>query len=115
MAAPANITTLNFSGKYNQVRILETCDANICLTYRSATQNKVLSDNTDEILKLQGVSWAVRKAAGHASITVTLKHTTEDGVEKLFLKQEGVETSETFGSSTGRKKRPSTSSSVRWR
>ena len=94
MAAPATITTLNFSGKYTQVGGPECCCSKFDVVDRLRLQNKDLSDSMDEILKLQGVSWAMRKAAGFASITVTITHTTEGGVEKMHLKQEGPNTTE---------------------
>ncbi|THG98369.1 hypothetical protein EW026_g3796 [Hermanssonia centrifuga] len=67
MAVPTTMTTVNISGKY--------------------TQNKSLSDNTDEILRLQGVGLLVRKALGMATLYVTINHLNEDetSVEnKLF-------------------------------
>ncbi|KAJ3520863.1 hypothetical protein NM688_g9098 [Phlebia brevispora] len=67
MAVPNEMTTLNLSGKYYQ--------------------NKTLSDDTDEILRLQGVSWWVRKAIQLGTLYVTITHRTEDGVEKMTIDQ----------------------------
>ncbi|KAJ4476623.1 hypothetical protein J3R30DRAFT_311331 [Lentinula aciculospora] len=68
MALPADVTTLNLSGKFQM--------------------NKSLSDSTDDMLKVQGVSWINRKAMGAASITVTITHSKNDsGVETLKLVQ----------------------------
>ncbi|KAJ3520864.1 hypothetical protein NM688_g9099 [Phlebia brevispora] len=67
MAVPATMTTLNLSGKY--------------------TQNKALSDDTEEILRLQGVSFMTRKALGMTTLTVTLTHTKDGDVEKVVTEQ----------------------------
>ncbi len=50
-------------------------------------QNKSLSDNTDEILRLQGVGLLVRKALGMATLYVTINHLNEDGVETISMEQ----------------------------
>ncbi|KIP12413.1 hypothetical protein PHLGIDRAFT_17572 [Phlebiopsis gigantea 11061_1 CR5-6] len=61
------MTTLNLSGKY--------------------TQNKGQSDDTDEILRLQGVGWLTRRAIQMATLYVTITHATEGGVEKITVDQ----------------------------
>lgn len=68
MAAPSSLTTLDLSGQY--------------------VMNKSLSDSTDEILRLQGVSWFTRKAIGIATLTLSVKHYKDDaGVEHIDVDQ----------------------------
>ncbi|KAI0076232.1 hypothetical protein K474DRAFT_1663209 [Panus rudis PR-1116 ss-1] len=67
MAAPADMTTLDISGKY--------------------MMNKTLSDDTDEILRLQGVGWMTRKAIKLATLYLTVKHYKEDDVEHIDIDQ----------------------------
>ncbi|KAI0800864.1 hypothetical protein C8Q74DRAFT_450529 [Fomes fomentarius] len=68
MAAPAEMTSRDISGKF--------------------TMNKTLSDDSDEILRLQGVSWFTRKAISLATIYVTIKHyKDENGVEHIEADQ----------------------------
>ncbi|THG98368.1 hypothetical protein EW026_g3797 [Hermanssonia centrifuga] len=67
MAVPPNTTTLNLSGKY--------------------FQNKTLSDDTDEILRLQGVSWFTRRIIKYATLYLTINHRTEEGIEKITVEQ----------------------------
>ncbi|CAL1695532.1 unnamed protein product [Somion occarium] len=68
MAAPAEMTTLDISGKYYM--------------------NKTLSDDTDEILRLQGVSWLTRKAIRMATLYLTIKHYTgDDSLEHIDIDQ----------------------------
>ncbi|KII93794.1 hypothetical protein PLICRDRAFT_405412 [Plicaturopsis crispa FD-325 SS-3] len=68
MAAPANITTLDFSGKW--------------------FMNKTLGDSTDEILTQQGVGWLKRKAISMGSLTLAIKHyKDENGVEHIDVDQ----------------------------
>jgi len=56
--------------------------------YLTLLQNKTLSDQrTDTILTLQGVGWLKRKAISIATITLYVKHTTEDGVERIVIDQ----------------------------
>jgi hypothetical protein len=40
----------------------------------ATTQNKRLSDSTEEILKLQGVGWLTRRAISFGSLTLYIKH-----------------------------------------
>ncbi|KAE9408249.1 hypothetical protein BT96DRAFT_986025 [Gymnopus androsaceus JB14] len=69
MAVPANLTTLNMSGKF--------------------LMNKSLSDPPEEMLNLQGVGWIKRKAIGSATVKVYMKHSkTDSGVECLSISQE---------------------------
>ncbi|KAG2154692.1 hypothetical protein DEU56DRAFT_769793 [Suillus clintonianus] len=68
MACPDTVTTKNFSGKFRF--------------------NKVLSDNIDETLKLQGVGYIKRTAI--ANFTLTLEpsqFTDDDGLEHVNVKQ----------------------------
>ncbi|OCH96032.1 hypothetical protein OBBRIDRAFT_830281 [Obba rivulosa] len=68
MAIPREIGILDISGKYQL--------------------NKALSDETDEILRLQGIPWIKRKAVRVASVYLAVKHSTNaDGVERIETKQ----------------------------
>ncbi|KIY48421.1 hypothetical protein FISHEDRAFT_43316 [Fistulina hepatica ATCC 64428] len=68
MALPADLTTLNFSGKY--------------------VLSKALSDSTDEMLRLQGINMIKRTLIGAATITLHLKHFKDDqGVEHIHIAQ----------------------------
>ena len=68
MAAPPEVTTKNLSGVY--------------------LHNKGLSDSTDEILRLQGVSWFKRKAIATFNLTLYVKHSTgDDGIEHIDIDQ----------------------------
>ncbi|KAI5799000.1 hypothetical protein EDC01DRAFT_650024 [Geopyxis carbonaria] len=68
MAAPADMKTTNLSGKFYM--------------------NKTLSDPTDDILTLQGLSWFTRKAIGLATITLYVKHyTSTDSIEHIDIDQ----------------------------
>jgi len=68
MAAPAEMTTLDISGRF--------------------VMNKTLSDDTDEVLTLQGVSWFVRKTISMATLTLDIKHyKDDDGVEHIDIAQ----------------------------
>ncbi|KAF8344603.1 hypothetical protein F5887DRAFT_970764 [Amanita rubescens] len=65
-AVPFGFSTLNVSGKY----IL----------------NKTLSDNSDQILQMQGIGWITRSAISYASVTFDIKHEKdEDGTERLKI------------------------------
>ncbi|KAK9448203.1 uncharacterized protein V1518DRAFT_419973 [Limtongia smithiae] len=45
-------------------------------------RNKMLSSSVDDVLKVQGVNWTVRKAIEYVPITVTIDlHINDDGVE----------------------------------
>jgi hypothetical protein len=59
MAAPPEITIKNLTGKF--------------------TMNKSLSDNTDPLLSLQGLSWFLRRTIGLATIILTIKEYEESG------------------------------------
>lgn len=68
MAAPPDLTTLDLSGTW--------------------VMNKSLSDDTDEILRLQGVGWWMRSAIGLATVTLYVKHyKDESGVEHIEIDQ----------------------------
>jgi hypothetical protein len=68
MAAPPEITTKNLTGKFYM--------------------NKTLSDDTDEVLTLQGVSWFTRKTISVASILLDIKqYRDDDGVEHIDIVQ----------------------------
>ena len=85
MAVPSEMTTLNMSGKYFQVSSHDRSSSHACID--AHLQNKVLSDDPDEILRLQGVSWYIRTIISYATIYQTLIHRTEDGVEKITVEQ----------------------------
>jgi len=52
------------------------------------TQNKSLSDDTDELLRLQGVNWWTRRAISFATVTLYVKHhKDESGVENIKIEQ----------------------------
>ena len=62
MAAPETATTIDYSGKW--------------------VMNKALSDDTDQLLSLQGVGWVIRKAIGMATLTIKITHYKDDqGIE----------------------------------
>ncbi|KAJ5642144.1 hypothetical protein N7490_006144 [Penicillium lividum] len=69
MAAPAEITVRNLSGKWNS--------------------NSELSDDVTPVMELQGVPWIVRSMLANASISVTLHQSTdaETGVSKVDSSQ----------------------------
>ncbi|KAM5531875.1 hypothetical protein V8D89_014429 [Ganoderma adspersum] len=67
MAAPVEMTTRDISGKY--------------------IMNKTLSDDNDEILRLQGVGWMTRKAISIATLYLDVRHFTEDGIEQVVIDQ----------------------------
>lgn len=58
MAAPAEITIKDISGDW--------------------VMNKTLSDDTDAVLALQGVSWLTRKAIAWATVTLHIKQSVDD-------------------------------------
>ncbi|KAI9429739.1 hypothetical protein H4582DRAFT_1189833 [Lactarius indigo] len=64
MAAPKDLSTLNVSAVY--------------------VMNKELSDDTDGIMSMQGVSWINRTAISYGTITLYVKHyKDENGVEHV--------------------------------
>ncbi|KAF8640776.1 hypothetical protein AX17_000426 [Amanita inopinata Kibby_2008] len=68
MAVSADFTILDISGKF--------------------IMNKQLSDETDEILRLQGVGWWKRKAISIATVTLAIKHyKDDDGIEHIDIDQ----------------------------
>jgi len=68
MAAPAEMSTLDISGKF--------------------IMNKTLSDSTDDILRLQGVGWFMRKAIQVATIYLSIRHyKDDDGIERIDIQQ----------------------------
>ncbi|KAH0838194.1 hypothetical protein J3R83DRAFT_6446 [Lanmaoa asiatica] len=68
MAAPPNVTTKAMGGKF--------------------LMNKALSDSTEEILHLQGLSWFTRRAIAMFSLTLAIKHTTDEaGIEHIDIDQ----------------------------
>jgi len=68
MAVPADLTTLDISGKF--------------------VMNKTLSDSTDEILRLQGIGWFKRKLIGAGTVSLEIKHYKgDDGVERIDIDQ----------------------------
>jgi len=71
MAAPPEVTTLDLSGTF--------------------TMNKSLSDDTDEILRLQGVSWFMRKLISSVTITLYVKQYKDaNGDEHIDIEQIGT-------------------------
>lgn len=69
MAAPATIDISNISGVW--------------------VMNKTLSDDTADVLAAQSIGWILRNSIGLATITLTIKHTTdlETGVEQIDINQ----------------------------
>jgi len=68
MAAPPEVTTKNLTGKY--------------------VMNKTLSDDSDDILKLQGISWFKRRAISMFTLTLVVKHyADEGGFEHIDIQQ----------------------------
>jgi len=68
MAAPAEINILNLTGKW--------------------VMNKTLSDDTSDVLTLQGVSWFKRQIIAIATVTLHVTHYKDDaGVEHIDIKQ----------------------------
>jgi len=68
MAAPPSITTLDLSATW--------------------VMNKTLSDDTDEILRLQGVSWWRRRAIALATVTLYVRHYKDDSnIEHIDIDQ----------------------------
>ncbi|KAH9002783.1 hypothetical protein EDB86DRAFT_2898006 [Lactarius hatsudake] len=68
MAAPKDLSTLNVSAVY--------------------VMNKELSDDTDGILSMQGVSWINRTAISYGIITLYVKHyKDENGIEHVDTDQ----------------------------
>ncbi|KIJ23590.1 hypothetical protein M422DRAFT_217487 [Sphaerobolus stellatus SS14] len=68
MAAPAEMNTADISATF--------------------IMNKTLSDSTDKVLELQGISWFKRKAISIATITLHVNHYKDDaGVEHIDIKQ----------------------------
>ena len=60
----------------------------VFITILHIIQNKGLSDDTDEILRLQGVSWWMRSAISLATVTLYVKHyKDESGVEHIEIDQ----------------------------
>jgi len=68
MAAPPEITLKDLTGAW--------------------VMNKTLSDDTDAVLALQGVSWFTRKAIAWATITLhTKQYTPSDGITHIDIDQ----------------------------
>ena len=58
------------------------------LTLLRNPQNKELSDDTDGILSMQGVSWINRTAISYGTITLYVKHhKDENGIEHVVSEQ----------------------------
>ena len=53
-------------------------------------QNKTLSDDTDEILRLQGISWFMRKLIASTTLTLYVKHYKDDKGEHIDIEQIGT-------------------------
>ena len=84
MAAPAEMTTRDISGKYIMVCLTPLQSFQLPMTL---VQNKTLSDDNDEILRLQGVGWMTRKAISIATLYLDVRHFTEDGIEQIVIDQ----------------------------
>ncbi|RPB14324.1 hypothetical protein P167DRAFT_534164 [Morchella conica CCBAS932] len=68
MAAPATTTMKDLTGKF--------------------WMNKTLSDDTDDVLTLQGISWWTRKGIALANLCLDIKHyRDDDGVEHIDIVQ----------------------------
>ncbi|KAF8456272.1 hypothetical protein BGX38DRAFT_1163626 [Terfezia claveryi] len=78
MAAPATIDISNISG----VWIMKKKNPKL-------QRNKILSDDTADVLAAQSIGWFLRNSIGLATITLTIKHTTdpETGVEQIDINQ----------------------------
>jgi hypothetical protein len=89
MAAPENLSTLNVSAVYVMVRCPLLCFSGVSvLTFLGNLQNKELSDDTDGILSMQGVSWMNRTAISYGTITLYVKHhKDENGIEQVVTEQ----------------------------
>ena len=89
MAAPSSITTLDLSSTWVMVGIVHfLLTSNAILIPLNISQNKTLSDDTDEILRLQGVSWFTRRAIALSTITLYVRHyKDDDGVEHIDIDQ----------------------------
>jgi hypothetical protein len=89
MAAPPSITTLDLSATWVMVRTVHFFPTSNTISYTiNVSQNKALSDETDEILRLQGVSWFTRRAISLATITLYVRHyKDDDGIEHIDIDQ----------------------------
>ncbi|KAL8704770.1 MAG: hypothetical protein Q9201_002080 [Fulgogasparrea decipioides] len=67
MAAPPEKTLKNLSGKW--------------------VMNKTLSDDTDRILQMQGVSWFMRRIIAFATVTLTVSEYEKDGYTHIDIEQ----------------------------
>lgn len=70
MAAPPEVNTLDLSGEF--------------------VMNKTLSDDTDEILRLQGISWFMRRLIASTTLTLYVKHYKDDEGEHIDIEQIGT-------------------------
>ena len=88
MATPPDLNILDITGKYTLVRQVLYCNSNTSMADH-LLQNKSLSDpRTDDILALQGVSWLTRLAIKFGTITLSVKHfTDENAVEHIDIDQ----------------------------
>lgn len=88
MAAPSSITTLDLSATWVMVGIVHFLLTSNTILISFISQNKHLSDDTDEILRLQGVSWFTRRAIALSTITLYVRHYKgDDGVERIDIDQ----------------------------
>ncbi|KIK30383.1 hypothetical protein PISMIDRAFT_6459 [Pisolithus microcarpus 441] len=68
MTTPSSVSTKNFNGVF--------------------VSDKQSSDSTDELLRLQGMSWYKRRAVSICNLTLSIKHyTDDDGVERIDVDQ----------------------------
>jgi hypothetical protein len=71
MAVPPEISTRNLTGVY--------------------TLNRILSDSSQTVLKMQNIGWVVRQAVAYSTVTVTLQQ-YDDSDGKPHLDQEQIST-----------------------
>ncbi|KAG2159700.1 uncharacterized protein EDB93DRAFT_1111556 [Suillus bovinus] len=85
MACPSTVTTKNLSGK---LRLVGPSFDVLSHNADDLWQNKALSDDIDETLKLQGVGYIKRTAIANFTLTLEPAQTTDDdGVEHINVKQ----------------------------
>lgn len=88
MAAPVTLTTRDITGKYVLASTRFCYRQKEVHTDRHDPQNAKLSDPNavEEILRLQGVSWVLRKAITLATVTLLIKHYSDKrGVERIEI------------------------------
>lgn len=85
MACPDTVTTKNLSGK---LRLVGPYFDALSHDAHDISQNKALSNDIDETLKLQGVGYIKRTAIANFTLTLEpTQFTDDDGVEHVNVKQ----------------------------